>query len=55
MDAKMKECFTPHVMMHSLIGLGLGLVVVSLVPALANLWLGVGLVVVGVVWDKMRK
>lgn len=55
MDKKMKECFTPHVVMHSLFALGLGITVVSLVPALSNLWLGIGLIVVGFVWDSMRK
>lgn len=55
MDKKMKECFTPHALMHSLFGLGLGIVVVVLWPSLANLWLGVGLVVVALVLDMMRK
>lgn len=55
MEAKMKECFKPHALMHSLMGLGLGLVLVSLVPSFANLWLGVGLVVVAMVLDYMRK
>jgi hypothetical protein len=55
MNAKMKECFSPHVMMHALFGLGLGLLLVSLVPSLNNLWLGVGLMVVAVVLDMVRK
>ena len=55
MNDKMKECFTPHVLMHSLFGLGLGLLLVSFVPSLANLWLGVGLMVVAAVLDMMRK
>jgi len=42
-------------MMHSLIGLGLGFLLAAIVPGLANFWLGVLLVVVGVVWDMMRK
>ncbi len=55
MDKKMKECMTPHAMMHSLIGLGLGITLVSLFPGLAMLWLGVSLIVVAVVLDMMRK
>jgi len=55
MNEKLKECFTPHAMMHNLMGLGLGVVLVSLVPALANLWLGVVLVVVAMFLDYNRK
>ena len=55
MNAKMKECFTPHVLMHSLFGLGLGILVVSLMPSLGNALLGIGLIVVAVVLDMMRK
>lgn len=55
MNKKMKACFTPHAMMHSLIGLGLGVLIVSLFPSLAIWWLGALLVIVGAVWDMMRK
>lgn len=55
MNDKMKECFTPHALMHNLLGIGLGIVVVVLYPTLANIWLGVGLVVVAIVADMMRK
>ena len=55
MDKKMKECFTPHVLMHSLFGLGLGLLLVSWFPSLAMAWLGIVLMVVAVVLDYMRK
>lgn len=55
MNVKMKACFTPHVMMHSLFGLGLGIFLVSLIPSLNILWLGVGLMVVAVLLDAMRK
>lgn len=55
MNKKMQECFTPHAIMHSLIGLGIGLVLVSLFPSLAQLWLGLVLIVVAVIWDMMRK
>ncbi len=55
MDAKMKACFTPHAMTHGLLGLGLGIVLVSLIPGLNSLWLGVVVVVVALVVDMMRK
>lgn len=55
MDAKMKECFTPHVLMHSLFGLGLGIIVVSLWPSLGIWWYGLVLIVVATVLDMMRK
>ena len=55
MNDKMKECFTPHAVMHSLFGLGLGVLLVSLFPGLAVAWLG-GLIIVGAVAaDMMRK
>lgn len=55
MNKMMKDCFTPHLMMHALFGLGLGLFIVSFVPMLANLWIGIGLMVVAIVLDMMRK
>lgn len=55
MNAKMKECFTPHAMYHSLTGLGLGILLVSLVPSLGIWWIGVVIVIVAMVLDYMRK
>jgi len=55
MNAKTKACFTPHVMMHSLFALGLGILLVSLMPSLGMWWLGLLLMVVGFLWDSMRK
>ncbi len=55
MDKKMKECFAPHTLMHSLFGLGLGILLVSLFPSLALLWLGLVLMVVAIALDYMRK
>jgi hypothetical protein len=55
MDKKMKECFEPHVLMHSLFGLGLGLLLVYFVPSLNIVWLGPLLMVVSVAMDMMRK
>lgn len=55
MNEKMKDCFTPHIMMHSLFGLGLGLIIAALVPSLANVLFGVVLLVVAVALDAMRK
>lgn len=51
----MKSCFTPHVMMHSLFGLGLGIFLVNIMPGLNLWWLGVGLMVVAFILDAMRK
>ncbi len=51
----MKECFTPHSLMHSLFGLGLGIILVSLVPGLASLGLGIVIIVVATALDMMRK
>ncbi len=51
----MKSCFTPHVMMHSLFGLGLGIVLVSFIPTLGNLWIGLVLMAVAFALDAMRK
>lgn len=55
MNAKMKACFEPHALMHSLFGLGLGILLVSFIPSLSMAWLGLGLMVVSVVLDTMRK
>ena len=55
MNAKMKTCFTPHVLMHSLFGLGLGILLVSLMPSLGITWLGLGIIAVAAILDAMRK
>jgi len=57
MNDKMKACFTPHVLMHSLFGFGLGLLVASLIAGnqMTLVWLGVAAMVVSVVLDAMRK
>jgi len=55
MNKKMKQCFTGHVMMHSLFGLGLGFLLAALFSGLATVWLGLVLMVVAVVLDMMRK
>ena len=55
MNAKMKECFTPHAIMHSLFGLGLGITLVALLPSLSILWFGIVLMIVAVGADAMRK
>lgn len=55
MNAKMQSCFKPHAMMHSLFGLGLGLLLAILFPALQVVWLALAIVVVAVVLDVMRK
>ncbi len=55
MNEKMKHCFEPHVLMHTLFGLGLGIILVNLVPALNSLLIGVVVVVVALGADMMRK
>lgn len=55
MDEKMKSCFTPHVMMHSLFGLGLGILAVAIIPALRSVWLGLVVMAVAVALDMTRK
>ena len=55
MEKMMKECMTPHVWMHAAFGLGLGIILINLVPALNNLLIGVVIVVAALVLDMMRK
>ncbi len=55
MDKMMKECFTPHALVHSLAGLGVGLVLVGLMPnlAMSGVMYGIIVVVVAIVLDFM--
>lgn len=55
MNAKMRSCFTAHIAMHSLFGLGLGIVLATAISGLRTVWLGVGLMAVAFVADAMRK
>lgn len=55
MNEKMKECFAPHAMMHNLFGIGLGILLVALIPSLNIAWLGLALIAVALVVDSMRK
>ena len=55
MNSKMKDCFAPHTLMHSLFGLGLGIVLINLIPSLGNLWIGLVLIVAALLADMMRK
>ena len=57
MNMDMKECMKPHALLHSLTGIGLGLILVALMPSLVGnaLMLGVVVVVVGIVGDMMVK
>lgn len=58
MDAMLKECMKPHALLHTVVGVGLGLLLVSYFSALLDnaLMLGLLLVVAGVagefVWNK---
>ena len=55
MNAKVKECFTPHIMMHSAFGLGLGIVLATLLPQVRMLWIGFLLMALAVIADAKRK
>lgn len=45
MDKMMSECMKPHALVHSFAGLGVGLVLVALFPALVPMALVLGLLV----------
>lgn len=49
----MKECMKPHAITHTATGIGLGLVLVALIPALVSnaLVLGLIIVVAGAAYD----
>jgi hypothetical protein len=57
MDQKMKECLKPHVLLHTVMGVGVGLVLAGLVPAVYGMAVTVGvvLVLVGLVGEFLRK
>lgn len=55
MDKMMKDCMTPHAIYHTIIGIGLGIILVSLVPSVGGLVIGVVVVVVGGALDMMMK
>lgn len=55
MNKKMQACFSGHVIMHSLFGLGLGILLVSLIPSLDSAVLGLIIMVVAIILDAMRK
>jgi len=54
-NEKMKSCFTPHVLMHSLFGLGLGILLAAVFEGVRAAWLGLVLMVAAVAFDWMRK
>ncbi len=54
MDKKFKECMKPHYIAHSISGLGVGLILVGVVPAISGgtaLVLGIVALVAGVIYD----
>lgn len=55
MNKKMRECFTPHAMIHSLTGVGIGIIAANLIPILNSLMVGLIVLVIGIIWDMMRK
>jgi hypothetical protein len=52
--SKMQACMSPHVMIHSLFGLGLGITLVALFPTLGVLWVGLALMVAAWGLDYVR-
>lgn len=55
LEAKMKECMKPHALLHALLGIGLGLILVSFMPALKEnaFMFGLLVAVVAIVGDMM--
>jgi len=55
MKLDLKRCFTSHALLHNLLGLGVGLILVALVPSLVSnaLMVGILAVVVAVVLDAV--
>ena len=55
MAVMMKACTQPHALAHMVTGLGVGLLVVGLVPTLAasGVVLGIIVIVLGVLFDMM--
>lgn len=51
MDNMMKECMKPHALAHGITGLGVGLLAAHFWPGLAGLWVGVGVLVLGIIVD----
>lgn len=51
----MKECMKPHALLHSLMGIGLGMVLLALLPGLVSnaLTIGVVLIVIAFVAEFM--
>ena len=47
----LKRCLTTHSLLHTLLGIGLGIILVALVPTVGGLLLGVVVVVVALVLD----
>jgi len=50
-----KHCFTPHIIYHSIAGLGVGLILTALVPWFSNVLVGVVLIIAAIVLDATRK
>lgn len=46
MKMDLKRCFTTHALLHNLLGIGLGLVLVALIPALVSNALVLGIIAV---------
>lgn len=52
---KMKSCFSYHVVLHGLLGLGVGLVLPKLITIPYQGKIGIALIVIAIVLDYFRK
>jgi len=46
MDQKMKECLTPHALLHTIGGIGIGLILTGLSPSIAGSAVTFGVILV---------
>ena len=53
-SSKMQDCMSPHLLIHSLFGMGVGVTLVTIFPSLAVLWVGLALMVAAWGLDYMR-
>lgn len=53
MDKKIKECMKPHALAHSLSGLGVGFILIALMPSLVSMAFVIGIIALvgGIIWD----
>ena len=55
MNKNTKDCFSKHMMIHSLTGAGVGIIVANIITPLNSIMVGLILLVVGIILDMVRK